>query len=116
MNTSTATSTTNELPAAPELPALHSTTLDLAQVEQLLADIEACTELREILPKYEAQGYVQQTSGVTLAQARELLLTRSVRALQLRYHYDGAEWWDTLMKVGDLYRIVRIRHDFGLSH
>lgn len=99
--------------ALPELPALHATTLEFAQVEQLLTDIEVCTELQEILPKYAAQGHVLETGQVTLAQARELLSTRAVRGLQLRYRYEGADWWDTLMQDGDRYRIVRIRHDFA---
>ena len=79
----------------------------------LLADIEACTELTEILPKFAAQQYVPDAAAVTLAQAREWLATRTVRGLQLRYRYDGADWWDTLMQDGDRYRIVRIRHDFA---
>lgn len=94
-----------------ELPELHSSVLDLAQVEQLLADIEHCTELQEILPKYAAQAHVLNRT-VTLAEARELLASRQVRGLQLRYHYDGADWWDTLMVADDKFRIVRIRHDF----
>lgn len=97
----------------PPLPELHSSTLDDAQVAQLLADIEACTELTEILPKFAAQQYVPEAAAVTLAQAREWLATRAVRGLQLRYRYDGADWWDTLMQDGNRYRIVRIRHDFA---
>jgi hypothetical protein len=99
--------------ALPELPALHATTLEFAQVEQLLTDIEVCTELQEILPKYAAQGHVPETGQVTLAQARELLSTRAVRGLQLRYRYEGADWWDTVMVLGDQFRVVRIRHEFG---
>jgi hypothetical protein len=99
--------------STPELPALHTTDLDASQVEQLLEDIQACTELLEILPKYAAQGRVPDTATVTLDHARELLSSRSVRGLQLRYRYDGAEWWDTLILAGDDYRIVRIRHDFS---
>ncbi len=101
-----------EVPTPP-LPELHSSTLDAAQVAQLLADIEACTELTEILPKFAAQQRVPDTAAVTLAQAREWLSSRAVRGLQLRYRYDGADWWDTLMQDGDRYRIVRIRHDFA---
>lgn len=97
----------------PALPELHSSSLDDAQVAQLLTDIEICTELTEILPKFAAQQRVPDTASVTLAQAREWLTTRAVRGLQLRYRYDGADWWDTLMQDGDRYRIVRIRHDFG---
>jgi hypothetical protein len=99
--------------APPELPALHTTTLDFAQIEQLLTDIEVCAELQEILPKYTAQGHVPETVQVTLAQARELLFARAVRGLQLRYRYEGADWWDTVMVLGEQFRVVRIRHDFS---
>ena len=99
--------------APPELPALHTTLLDMVQVEQLLRDIEACTEIVEILPKLAAQGRVPDVAGVTLADARELLASRAVRGIQLRYRYEGADWWDTLMLAGDRFRVVRIRHDFA---
>jgi hypothetical protein len=99
--------------ATPELPALHTTTLGAAQVEQLLTDIETCTENLDILPKYAVRGAVPDAASVTLAQARELLTTRAVRGLQLRYRYDGADWWDTVMVVGHRFRVVRIRYDFS---
>ena len=102
--------------APPQLPALHTTVLGAAQVEQLLGDIEACTELVEILPKYAAQGRVPDAAGVSLAEARMLLATRTVRGLQLRYRYDGADWWDTLIMAVEGYRVVRIRHDFGVAN
>ncbi len=101
---------THDVPAAPELPPLHTGTLDATQVEQLLVDIETCTEVLEILPKYASQGYAPEAARLTLGQARELLATRAVRGLQLRYRYDGAEWWDTLLSQGEFYRVVRIRH------
>lgn len=112
MNAEPVTTPANET-ATPALPELHSSSLDDTQVAQLLADIEVCTELTEILPKFGAQQRVPDTAAVTLAQAREWLATRVVRGLQLRYRYDGADWWDTLMQDGDRYRIVRIRHDFA---
>lgn len=110
MNAST---TDSAVETPPQLPELHTTVLDATQVEQLLSDIEACTELVEILPKYSAQGCVPNTVGVSLTEARALLATRTVRGLQLRYRYEGADWWDTLMVAGEGYRVVRIRHDFG---
>lgn len=97
----------------PPLPSLHATLLDAAQVDQLLTDIETCTQLMEILPKYQAQSRVSETTGVSLAEARVLLSTQAVRGLQLRYRYDDADWWDTLMLAGNGYRVVRIRHDFS---
>lgn len=95
-----------------KLPELNMTLLDAAQVEQLLRDIEACTQITEIIPKYAARGHVPDTAAVTLAQARELLASRAVRGLQLRYRYEDADWWDTLMLAGEQFRLVRIRHDF----
>jgi len=96
-----------------KLPELNTTELDAAQLEQLLCDIEVCTQITEIIPKYVTRGHVPDAAGVTLAQARELLATRAVRGLQLRYRYENADWWDTLMVVGDQFRLVRIRHDFS---
>ncbi len=96
-----------------KLPDLNTTLLDAAQVEQLLRDIELCAQITEIIPKFAARGHVPDTAAVTITQARELLAARSVRGLQLRYHYEGADWWDTLMLVGDQFRLVRIRHDFN---
>lgn len=96
-----------------KLPELNQALLDAAQVEQLLRDIEACTQITEIIPKYAARGHVPDTAAVTLTQARELLATRAVRGLQLRYRYEDADWWDTLMIVGEQFRLVRIRHDFA---
>lgn len=97
----------------PELPPLHTGTLDFSQVEHLLADIEACGDQIEVLPKYAAQQYVPATASVTLEQAYQLLASRAVRALQIRYRWEGADWWDTLMVVGDQFRIVRIRNEFN---
>ena len=106
------------IPPSPEeaplkLPDLNMTLLDAAQVEQLLRDIEVCAQITEIIPKHAARGHVPDTASVTLVQARELLATRAVRGLQLRYRYEDADWWDTLMLVGDQFRLVRIRHDFS---
>jgi hypothetical protein len=96
----------------PQLPPLHSGLLDFSQVEHLLADIQACADQIEVLPKYAAQQHVAEAGRVTLDHARELLASRAVHGLQIRYRYDGADWWDTLMVAGDQFRIVRIRHEF----
>ena len=106
------------IPPPPEdaplkLPDLNTTLLDAAQVDELLRDIELCARITEIIPKFAARGHVSDTATVTLAQARELLAARAVRGLQLRYRYEDADWWDTLMLVGDQFRLVRIRHDFS---
>ena len=95
------------------MPELNTGLLDLAQVEQLLGDIEACAQITEIIPKHGARSQVSETAGITLGDARQLLRERSIRGLQLRYRYEGADWWDTLMVAGEQFRLVRIRHDFS---
>ncbi|MGZ8900168.1 MAG: hypothetical protein ACXW3Z_08740 [Limisphaerales bacterium] len=96
-----------------KLPDLTTAPLDAAQVDQLLRDIEQCAQITEIIPKYASREHVPDAANISLAQARELLATRAVRGMQIRYRYEGADWWDTLMLVGDQYRLVRIRHDFS---
>lgn len=109
------------VPPAPEsseplkFPELNQALLDWPGVEQLLRDIELCTQITKIIPKLVPQGYVPETSALTLSQARELLARRSVRGLRIRYRHEGADWWDTLMVIGDKYRLVRIRHEFPRS-
>ena len=55
----------------------------------------------------------EQFLALTLADARRLLEERAVRGLQIRYRYDGADWWDTLMVLPEGWRLVRIRHEFA---
>lgn len=95
------------------LPELNQALLDGAELERLLRDIEHCTQVGEILPKLAPQGYVPESGTLTLTQAHSLLQQRAVRGIQFRYRYQDADWWDTVMIVGDHYRLVRIRHDFS---
>lgn len=97
-----------------ELPDLQQSVLDPATLEQLFADLAACTEITEIIPKAAAEGYVPEHSAITLKDARELLLAKKIRGLQIRYNYQGSQWWDTLLPApgGEGFRIVRIQHDF----
>jgi hypothetical protein len=96
-----------------KLPDLTNASLDAAQVEQLLRDIELCAQITEIIPKLAARGHVPEAPNISLAQARELLASRAIRGLQIRYRYENADWWDTLMLTGEQFRLVRIRHDFS---
>lgn len=96
----------------PPLPELQQSILDPAMVSQLFADIHNCTQVIEVLPKYSAQGYVAD-KRITLQEGEELYRAGALRALQIRYSYNGSEWWDTLMNTPQGTRIVRIQHDFS---
>jgi hypothetical protein len=93
------------------LPELQHATLDAATVEQLFHDIEHCTEVIEVIPKFSRGAYVSVAS-IGLQEGKERLLGGELRALQLRYRYAGAEWWDTLMATPAGLRLVRIEHHF----
>jgi len=94
----------------PKLPDLNDARLDWTEVEALLRDIASLTRILEIVPRFAARGFVGETPAISLDQARELLAQGAVRGVQIRYHYDQAEWWDTLMPVDGQFRLVRIRH------
>jgi hypothetical protein len=94
-----------------KLPELHSATLDQDAFEALLHDIENCTELLAVIPRFNSRVPVPDLAEVTLERARELVAARAIRGLQLRYRYQDAEWWDTVMVLEEGYRVVRIRQD-----
>jgi len=103
----------SEPPAIPPLPELQQATFDAAELENLLRDIAACARLTEVIPKYAATGCVTEAPTLTLEDGRRLLLEGAARAVQFRYRYEDADWWDTVMALpGGQFRLVRIRHDF----
>lgn len=107
--------TETSVPSTLSLPDLHQAILDEPTLEQLLADIETHAKVSEVIPKFTQRGYVPE-GPMNIQEARNLLLFRSARGVQIRYHYDGADWWDTIMVVPEGFRLVRIQHDFaGLS-
>jgi hypothetical protein len=99
---------------SPTLPDLLQSSLDPETLHQLFVDLEACTEIIEVIPKALAADYVPERSEITLEEGREMLLGGHVRGLQIRYHYQDSQWWDTLLPEASTggFRIVRIQHDF----
>lgn len=90
------------------LPALESAQLTRERVEGLFADIARATTVLAVLVK---GGPEERAAAPTrdLAAARTALLSGAVPSVQLRYVHEGTEWWDTVMRAGDGYRLVRAR-------
>jgi hypothetical protein len=99
-------------PSTLSIPDLHQATLDEPTLEQLFHDLREHAEVTDVIPKFAQRGYVQE-GPISLEEARKLLLLQSARAVQIRYRYEGADWWDTIMAASPGYRLVRIRHEFG---
>jgi hypothetical protein len=96
----------------PELPPLREGLLDSETLNNLFEDLRRCTRVLSVLPKSNVRGMVDVVP-VSLEDGRRQFLERRVRGLQIRYHYQDFEWWDTLMWMGDKVKIVRIQHDFS---
>ena len=94
------------------LPETCQQVLDDATLQQLVVDIETCTELLEVIPKYGADTYVGDEAQIGLRDAISMLKSGQLRGAQIRYNHDGSQWWDTLMATPAGIRLVRIKHDF----
>ncbi len=95
----------------PQLPDVQQSLLDAEGVRRLIAEITQHAEVTEVIPRGNARQYVGEGS-VTLEEGRDLLLGGCLTGLQIRYRYEGAVWWDTLLCTPQGVRVVRIRPDF----
>lgn len=94
-----------------KLPELHQAELDADTLESYFRDLDQCADVFAVIPKM-GPGYVSP-SAVELASGFELLRSGQVRGLQVRYHYEGVEWWDTLILQGGVVRMTRIEQNFS---
>lgn len=102
-----------ETPETPPLPDLQQAQFDAAELERLLRDIGACAQITEVIPKYSATSSVPENGTLTLDDGRRLLLEGKARAVQFRYRFEDADWWDTIMALPEgQFRLVRIQHHF----
>jgi hypothetical protein len=92
------------------LPSLQDAVLDDATLDQLFFDLEASAELCAVLVKGAPSEHAED-APLSLAGARETLRAGG-RAVQIRYRYGGAEWWDTLVPTPGGTRLVRIEQRY----
>jgi hypothetical protein len=82
--------------------------LDRATLDALERDLVACAHVLDVLVK-GAPTLRADPEPVSLAEAFAALRGGHVRAVQVRYAYDGAEWRDTLVATPGGVRLVRAR-------
>jgi hypothetical protein len=102
----------NVTPENAALPQLQDAILDPMTLEQLFRDIQRCGVVDEVLLKGGAVLMASEKS-VPLAEAEQALRENRVAGVQIRYWYDGANWWDTLMHTPRGVRLIRIEHRLG---
>ncbi|HAV14460.1 MAG TPA: hypothetical protein DCX06_13365 [Opitutae bacterium] len=96
---------------AKPLPELHQNVLDSKTLAFFVADLKACAEILVVMPK-AGPGYVAPKE-IDLEEGARLLEAADLRGLQIRYRYQNAEWWDTLINRDGNIHITRIQQDFS---
>ena len=91
-----------------KLPELNDAVLSNDELSDLFRDYRECTTINEILIKSNP-GLVSTETRPSLDHAEDVLRTRSVRGVQIRYQFELATWCDTLMPTATGVRLVRIR-------
>ena len=88
----------------------HEAFLDPATLEQLFVDLDGAADVLAVLAKGASRD---RAHGGTLSldEGKQLFMAKSVRGLQIRYRYQGSEWWDTLMHTPAGVRVVRIEQE-----
>jgi hypothetical protein len=95
----------------PKLAELQDAILDAETLERLFRDLELCTKILGVTPR-RARNQMVPNVNVTLSDAKVLLASGAISGLQIRYLYEDVEWWDTLIRMQQGVRLVRIRHQF----
>jgi len=95
-----------------DLPELHDANIDGAVLRQLFEDIATCAELHEVLVRDAPRALSGQGPAYTLEEARDALLDGSLGAVQIRYSFEGVQWWDTIRAQPRGFHLIRIQHDF----
>lgn len=95
------------------LPPICDVLVDAATIDQLFFDIAAAAEVIGVTKK--AHGALRADDAlVELSDAHAALRADAVAAVQLRYRHAGEEWWDTVIRLADGFRLIRISHTRAL--
>ena len=97
-----------------ELPPMREALLSEEQVRQLFSDIDSLASdilLMQRSARSQRATASKATTAEQLRTAQESLLSGNVPRVQIRYHWQEANWIDTLEARDDGVRLVRISHN-----
>jgi hypothetical protein len=98
----------DRMPDGPPLPLLVEGLLGDDEIEQLFAELASHARVLEVRAKSGPRDHASP-ERLDLDGAKRLLLTGATRAVQVRYHFDDAEWSDTLLRLPNGVRLVRCK-------
>lgn len=94
-------------PDAP--PSLNEAHLDWDELDCVLADLDDFSEVHSIIGKEAGDENTPRDKRIaTVVQARDLLVSGQVVALQIRYTFADATWFDTFLRETTGARLVRM--------
>jgi hypothetical protein len=93
----------------PPVPLMVEGLIDPPTLTRLFADIQTAGTVLGVREKGGPAEYAG-SDGMPPSVALERLLAGTARAVQLRYHFDGHEWTDTVLATASGFRVVRCRH------
>ncbi len=95
------------------LPPIWKSELDPAGCDALFVDLEQ-VEMLGVVLRGGPRDMAPDPTKTSLSDARAALGAGS--AVQLRYRWEGQEWWDTLTpRQSGVVALVRIRHPLGVA-
>ena len=98
-----------------ELPPMREACLSEEQVRQLFSDIDKLATdillMQRSARSQRASVSSTATSAEQLRMAEDSLLSGSIPRVQIRYHWQDANWIDTLERRDDGVRLIRIAHN-----
>jgi len=92
------------------LPPLQIADIDRDTLRELFVDVETLAHNLEIVLKRGSEQHVVNEPSRSLSDAMSELLLGTAVGAQLRYRFKGADWWDTLLRTENGFRLVRIQH------
>jgi|GEM_PF-1046499 hypothetical protein len=90
----------------PPIPLLVEGLISEQVLQQLFLDLVYAAAILSVQVKHDRFAQ-SSTASTTLDDACEQLKSRNVRAVQIRYLFDGSEWFDTIIRISDQFRVVR---------
>lgn len=96
-----------------QLPDVYQGDLDQSSYLALLEDLRALPQV-EVSVKAGARSFVPERATISLDAAREALEAGEIRAVQVRYVFEGAIWIDTIVRTPGTLRLVRVQVHAGV--
>lgn len=86
--------------------------LDEKTVGQLFFDVAHAGELVAVIQKGTGarRAHEPAATRAALDAAHQAFVAKEIAGVQLRYRFNGEEWWDTLTHTPRGVRLIRISH------